>query len=83
MPTEPAPFDLSAPERPPPAGEAPQNRLVQILQTAAHPATCVFHAAFKIASRHLLEALQRGVSAGGAADLHLRPLHPQRLCVET
>mmetsp|Transcript_33677 Transcript_33677/g.60950 ORF Transcript_33677/g.60950 Transcript_33677/m.60950 type:complete len:215 (-) Transcript_33677:87-731(-) len=25
-----------------------QNRIVQILQTAAHPVTCVFHAAFKI-----------------------------------
>eukprot|EP00913_Durusdinium_trenchii_P022721 g21337.t1 len=28
--------------------QASQNRLVQMLQTAAHPATCVFHAAFKI-----------------------------------
>ncbi|CAE7262871.1 unnamed protein product [Symbiodinium sp. CCMP2592] len=27
---------------------ASQNRLVQMLQTAAHPVTCVFHAAFKI-----------------------------------
>ena len=54
MPTEPAAFDLQGPERP---NEQP-NRLVQMLQTAAHPATCVFHAAFKIAARRPLKSLE-------------------------
>mmetsp|Transcript_58141 Transcript_58141/g.130734 ORF Transcript_58141/g.130734 Transcript_58141/m.130734 type:complete len:216 (-) Transcript_58141:94-741(-) len=39
---------LPAPATAPQQAEGGQSRLMQVLQTAAHPVTCVFHAGFKV-----------------------------------